>query len=104
MKTVDIAPEFESVEAFVQYCLDDERDSFTPGDAQRIAQSIGSTIVAVTTELRSYGLRCVINPKRPESRGFSANDHDKYSEKNGFISGTGIGGTSRHMVSHWQPT
>ena len=96
-------PEFATVETFVQFLMDDERESFTPGDAQKVAQRTGAKLSDITAQLKSYGFKCEIRAKAPEGRGFTANDHDKYTEKNGFIGGCGIGGTSRHMVSHWQP-
>ena len=96
-------PEFASVETFVEHLMDDERESFFPGEAQKVAQRTGAKVSEVTAALKSYGFTCKFNAKAPEGRGFTSNDNNRYTEKNGFIGGCGIGGTSRHMVSHWQP-
>lgn len=99
-----IAPEFATVETFVQFLLDDERDTFTPGEAQKIAEATRRPMTEIVEELKSYGLKVSIKHKQAEGRGINSNNHDKYSAKNGWVTGCGIGGSSRHMVSHWQPT
>ena len=53
----DKDPEHSSVESFVQFCLDDERDSFLPGDAQRIAVKTGDSMESVTSKLVGFGLK-----------------------------------------------
>jgi hypothetical protein len=56
-----IAPEFASVEAFVTYCMDDERTTFVPGDAQKIAVHTKQTLQKVMIDLKSYGLTVKMN-------------------------------------------
>lgn len=95
-------PEFASIEGFVEFCMDDERVTFAPGEAQKVAENNGRSVSSVIEELKGYGLTVELK-RKAEGRGFTANDHDKFAEKNGWRSGCGIGNASRHMVSGWQP-
>jgi len=100
----NLEPEFGSIGAFVEFLLDDGRETFKPGEAQKIAGHIHRPIKEVMDELtRGYGLKVEIRSTHTP-RGFTSNNHDLYSEKNGWRNGCGIGGTSRQMVSHYQPT
>lgn len=54
-------PEFVSVEAFVQYLLDDERDTFLPGEAQKVAIFTGQDLQVVIGKLKDYGLKVKMN-------------------------------------------
>ncbi len=98
-----VEPEFASIEAFVQFCMDDERDTFLPGEAQKVAAAIKRNLPEVVAELKSYGLTPVTREVK-SVRGINSNNHDLYTAKNGWVTGCGIGSTSRHMVSGWQPT
>ena len=61
----DVAPEHESVEAFVEFCMDDEVDTFTHEDLGHIAFSTRQSRCVVRGELESYGLtRSVVLPGR----------------------------------------
>jgi len=40
---------------------------------------------------------------KPEPRGFTSNNHDRFSRANGAVSGHGIGNASRQMISPTQP-
>jgi len=73
-----IAPEHQSVEAFVSYCMDDECYEFRPGDAQKIASVIRRPIPAVIQELKSYGLSCKIPEAEKSVRGFSSNPNGTF--------------------------
>ncbi len=78
-------PEYATVEAFVQFCLDDEKTTFTSGDAQRIAQNLwpttptDRTINTVIEQLKGWGLRLVNGERRANSRGFTANSHNRWT-------------------------
>ena len=100
---MNIAPEFESVETFAQFLIDDERTTFLPGEAQKLAECLRRPMADVAAELKTYGFTVAIREKTAEVRGIHSNNHDRYSEKNGCINGTGIGNASRQMVSGWQP-
>ena len=96
-------PEFQSVEVFVQFRLDDLEETFSMGDAQKISENVHKSLKDVMEELKGYGLRLALNNKASETRGFNSNNNDRFTAKNGFVSGTGIGNTSRQMVSSFQP-
>jgi len=71
-------PEYESVETFVQECLDDERDYFTTADMQALNAATQMRLQDVRKALEGYGLRFV--PRQPQKRvrGFNSNPHDRW--------------------------
>jgi len=112
MTKCNIAPEFQGIEALVQFCIDDDRKTFMPGEAQKVSQwcllqgQAEMNIAAVIRELRTYGLTQGINMdakinENPHHRGVTANNHDRYSEKNGCIGGGCIGSGGRQMATGW---
>lgn len=101
---IAIAPEFKNIEKFVEYLIDDERETFRPWEAQKVAESIKKPLAFVIEQLKSYGLKVELPNRQAAVRGINSNSHDRFTAKNGFVGGTGIGGASRQMVSRWQPT
>lgn len=99
-----IHPEFKSVEAFAQHLMDDDRETFSPGEAQKVAEAIHRPLREVTEEIKSYGFKVQIARVEREVRGFNSNPHDRFTAKNGFVGGCGIGSASRQMVQGFQPT
>jgi hypothetical protein len=97
------SPEHDSVESFVTYCIDDDIETFTLGDAQKIAASTGKTVTEIVAELKSFGLKILNGIKKTEPRGFNSNNNDLYTAKNGWVSGMPIGNASRQMISPFQP-
>jgi len=71
-------PEYETIEAFVEYCLDDERDHFTTADMQALNRATHTRLQDVRKALEGYGLRFV--PREPQKavRGFTSNPHDRW--------------------------
>lgn len=96
---MEVAPEFASVEAFVQFLMDDERSTFTPGEAQKVAEAVHRPIKEITEEIKGYGFTIQIH-RVAEARGINSNNHDLYSAKNGWVMGQAIGNGSRQMVNH----
>lgn len=72
------SPEHSSVESFIQFCLDDETDSFLPGDAQKIAQQTHRQLNDVIEELKSYGLKVHLNTPMKIVRGASSPSHGSH--------------------------
>lgn len=102
MKTnkTNIAPEFETVETFAQFLMDDDRETFTLGEAQKVAENVRQRLAEVVQELTNgYGFKVSELKSRAVVRGFSSNNHDLYSAKNGWVMGQPIGNASRHMAS-----
>ena len=95
---MEIQPEFASIEAFVQFLLDDERNSFKPGEAQKVAEVLRRPMKEVIQEIKDHGFTMEIR-RRAEVRGFTSNNHDLFAAKNGWRMGQPIGNVSRQMVS-----
>lgn len=76
--TTTIFPEYESVEAFVEHCLDDERDHFTTADMQALNRATHVRLSDVRKALEGYGLRFV--PRQPQKRirGFQTGSNDRF--------------------------
>jgi hypothetical protein len=72
-------PEHESVEAFVQFCLDDDRSSFSPDDVTAICLSTHQRRQDVRRELEGYGLSYSGMRQERTVRGFQSNSHDRWS-------------------------
>ncbi len=91
-KDID-APEFESVEAFVEFCMDDERDTFDHEDLGELAFRLQRSRNKVRSELESYGLKLAERPNEKRVRGFTANPHDRWY---------GPGSSPSHGGSGWE--
>lgn len=75
--TVADQPEYQDIETFAQYLLDEERTSFLPGEAQRVAERMGKNTGEVQRELKSYGFTMDV-PTRCKVRGFTTSSNDRY--------------------------
>lgn len=73
-----IFPEYESVETFVEECLDDERDHFTTADMQALNTATRMRLQDIRKALEGYGLRFV--PREPEKRvrGVTTGSNDRF--------------------------
>jgi hypothetical protein len=72
------APEHASVEAFVQHCMDEERDSYAASDAIAISAATRTMARAVHAELQSYGLRREERAIPRRVRGHLSSSHDRW--------------------------
>lgn len=70
-------PEYETAETFAQYLLDEERETFLPGEAQRVAERTGRNTGEVQRELQSYGFVMEV-PRAQKVRGFTTSSNDRY--------------------------
>ena len=86
-------PEYTSVEAFVEFCLDDERDALTTADLQRLNHGTRRRLSELRRELESYGL--VFQPRAPERRvrGCTTGSNDRWY---------GPGAERTHGGSGWE--
>ena len=89
----EVAPEHESVEAFVEFCMDDEVDTFTHEDLGHIAFSTRQSRCVVRGELESYGLTMETRAFVKRIRTFSDNPHDRWY---------GPGSEKMHGGSGWE--
>ena len=89
MMTFKSFPEFKSVEAFVQFCMDDERTEFTHDDLVALNYRTRTTVCAIRAELETYGLTLKTRAVPRKTRGFKTHDYaDRFKD---FVSG-GSGG------------
>lgn len=87
------APEFESVEAFVEFLMDDEVEVFTAEDLQTLSASTQTSIKRLRAELEGWGLSLAHRPFERRVRGFTANPHDRWH---------GLGSCKTHGGSGWE--
>lgn len=71
-------PEYESIEAFVEYLLDDERFEYDHEDLQALSASLRLSSHKVRRELDSWGLTLKRRPHEQEVRGFSSWDENRW--------------------------
>jgi len=90
---MDSAPEFESVEAFVEYLMDDEVEVFTAADLQALSAATQTSIRRLRVELEGWGLSLAHRPSERRVRGFTANPHDRWH---------GPGSCPTHGGSGWE--
>lgn len=74
----EIFPEYESVDAFAEFCIDDERDFFTTADMMALNQATSVRLQDVRKALEGYGLRFVPRERQKAVRGFTSNPHDRW--------------------------
>ncbi len=74
-----VDPEHESVEAFVEFLLDNDRTSFTFMEAEQVARGLGhSTPVYAIRAIREYGLQMETRVEPKSVRGFQTSSHDRW--------------------------
>ena len=96
-------PEYASLEAFISFLNDDERNTFTPGEAHKVAANSRARVADLIEKLKKAGFTPAVKAEAKDVRGVNSNPHDRFTAKNGWVSGTGIGNASRHMVQAYQP-
>jgi len=81
-------PEFETVEVFAEFLMDDERDSFTYQELNCVAYRVSVPVPQVQTELESFGLHLQHRPHAKRFRGVRENPYTLYAG-NPMCSGSG---------------
>jgi hypothetical protein len=71
-------PEYESVESFVQDCLDDERTTFTHEDLGELAYGLQRSRCRVRADLEGYGLTLAPRAVEKRVRGFTTSSQDRW--------------------------
>ena len=71
-------PETESVEAFAEYLLDDERDSFTFDEVSLLNTKLGMRRDQIVKELEGYGLTYEPRGTEKRVRGFKTSSNDRW--------------------------
>ena len=68
-------PEYASIEAFLQFCEEDEKNTFTGREAQLVAAACRCSQSEVTQRLLAAGLRQKTFGNQSNVRGISSNPH-----------------------------
>lgn len=74
----DLTSEYESIEAFVQECLDDERETFTHEDLAELAYRLRRSRSVIRKALEGCKLRLVTRTPERRVRGFTTSSHDRW--------------------------
>jgi len=88
------APELASIEAFAEYLLEDDRDSFTLADCQALGASIHLSNSKIRAALEEYGFHYVKPEHGRSVRGFTSNSHDRWSGPGSCATHGGSGQTN----------
>lgn len=91
-------PEYASLEAFCEYLLDDEKDSYTVLDLHKLSVQTGLSKSEIRNEMENFGFR-LIDPRQTDAyknintpfRTLSSNPHDRWcGAENATHGGAGI--------------
>jgi hypothetical protein len=94
-------PEFKSVEAFVEFCLDDERTEFTHEDLTALNYRTRTPVAELRSELEAYGLSLQARAVPRRVRGFKTHDYADRFE--GFVGGGSGGDQIFGMIGATRP-
>jgi hypothetical protein len=70
--------EYSSIEDFVQFMLDDERDTYTHEELGALNFRTRTPVNAIRKELEGYGLTLANRPNEKKVRGFNSNSNDRW--------------------------
>lgn len=71
-------PEYESIETFAQFLLDDDRDEFTHEDLMALNQNTQQTVGAIRSELEAIGFKLAMRAPEKHIRGFRTSSNDRW--------------------------
>jgi hypothetical protein len=84
-------PEYTSIEDFVQFMLDDERDTYTHEDIAALNFRTRMPINSIRKELDGYGFKLASRAPVKQVRGFTSNSHDRWFGKGSMPTHGGAG-------------
>ena len=73
-----VSSEHKSVIAFVQFCIDDERDTFDHNDLLCLSYALKTSPSKVRVELEGFGLSLQIRAPIRHVRGFTTSSNDRW--------------------------
>lgn len=76
---MDVLPEYASLEEFVEYMMDDEREEYDHEELGMLAFSMKLSVPKVRTILDDWGLRLAHRSKEKNVRGYSAWDNNRWA-------------------------
>ncbi len=93
-ETQEVAPEYQSVEAFGEFLLDEARTSFTYAEADALAKALGQSVASyVIQKLKAYGFTMTERSEPKRVRGFRTSSNDRWY---------GPGSCRTHGGSGWE--
>jgi len=75
---MEVPPEYESVETFVEFLLDDDRTEYDHEDLRALSYSLRQSPRKVRAELDSWGLTLKRREHEREVRGYSSWDENRW--------------------------
>ena len=84
-------PEYTSLEDFVQFLLDDERDTYTHEDLAALNFRTRMPINSIRKELEGYGFKLAVRAPVKQVRGFTSSSHDRWYGKGSLPTHGGAG-------------
>jgi len=76
--TYKSAPEYKSIEDFIQYKMDDEEYTFDHEDLMALNYRLQRPVREIRSELETFGLELEKRKLEEKSRGFTSPDHDRW--------------------------
>ncbi len=76
--TYKSAPEYKSLEDFIQYLIDDERNTYDFEDLQALNYRLKRPTKEIKKELEEYGLKLKPRDVEVRTRGFNTSDLDRF--------------------------
>lgn len=77
--TLQELPEYLSIESFVEFLLEEEREEFTAEEMKELAYHLRrADIRGIRRELEAYGLELRRRSKERRTRGFKTSSHDRW--------------------------
>jgi hypothetical protein len=79
MKNENTTPEFASLDAFMEFLLEEDRDSFTFEEVTELNRVLQVPFASIRAQLQAVGFKYETRPKTKEFRTFSANSHNRWT-------------------------
>jgi hypothetical protein len=102
--TFKSAPEFASIEAFVQFCMDDDKETFSHEDLTALNFRLRTPVASIRQALESFGLALETRLALKRTRGFTTSSNDRWfgpgsSRTHGGSGFTSQAGTSEILLA-----
>lgn len=76
--TLAVLPEYKSVELFIQFCEEDDRETFTHVELRALAMNTQQSGSKIRPLLEAAGLSLALRAPEKKIRGFTTNQHDRW--------------------------
>lgn len=91
-------PEYASIDEFVGFCMEDDRETFTHVELRALALNMLTSGSKVRDSLESYGLTLEMRDAIKRTRGFTTNSNDRWY---GPGSSKSHGGSGHEQIQGW---